>query len=283
MKVYRGGIWEFSQMRSKLTRDLRFVEPMSRQKWQQLDVGESKNHMTHELRDVIFHLEMVSQGNIEEHIPADLPWAEDHFRERVGGEPINPGEAHAYWPYHGASMAATLRGMGEAGAHYDHNYMERLWCRGLTMDPLRDEVATLGPDGEETMVEVSPPFSGYRFDVGDLGSVVELLRNEPTTRQAFVPIWFPEDTGVTQGQRVPCTLGYYFQIDDQGLLHMTYTLRACELYRHFTNDVYLALRLQQWMADQLSTELEEVFCGEFTMQIGNMHLFVGDEEKVSEW
>lgn len=254
----------FSEVKRQLTNDLLKTTPINRTKWQQLNVAYSALHHTHELRDVVVHFDRVTPSidQLVADLNPDVPWAEDHFHERVSGEPMNPGEAHAYWPYHGASIREHLRNMGTAGAHYDHNYMERLWCRKLTMGNLD--------------LEWEPPFTGYRFEVGDLGSVVTLLNEEPTTRQAYVPIWFPEDTGATSGQRVPCTLGYYFQITG-GRLHMTYNLRACELYRHFTNDVYLAIRLQQWMASQLE---EDVALGEFTMNVANMHLFLGDVPKV---
>ena len=31
---------------------------------------------------------------------ADLPWAEDHFQERVFGHPRNPGQEYKNWPYY---------------------------------------------------------------------------------------------------------------------------------------------------------------------------------------
>lgn len=269
----------FYELRKSLTKAMLEAPIYERVKWQQMVVEGSQNHRTHELRDVIVHIECppLTSLDAQRYVQPDLPWAEDHFAERVGGEPINPGNAHAYWPYHGASMQEHLRNMGEKGEHYDHNYMERMWCRGLMMETLDiDRMVENVDTGDQFLEKTNPPFTGYRFNGGDLGSVVELLRKEPTTRQAFLPIWFPEDTGVTAGQRVPCTIGYYFQMTGDRL-HMTYTLRACELYRHFTNDVYLAVRLQQWMANQLG-----VYLGEFTMQVANMHLFVGDEDRVRE-
>ena len=244
--------WLFGEVKQELGQRLLKAPLQHRNKWQQMDVESSDLHATHELANVIISIDQVSPGikALQAAVQPDLPWAEDHFWERVGGHPVNPGAAHAYWPYHGASIQATLRGMGTRGEHYDHNYMERMWCKGI------------------------PGFGGYRFEPGDLGSVVDLLTREPTTRQAFLPIWFPEDTGVQAGQRVPCTLGYHFILRD-GKLHMTYFLRACEWYRHFTNDVYLAIRLQQWVANQVGDEV-----GSFTMHVADMHLFKGDEGRV---
>lgn len=281
MNTYRlTRLEEFGWFYQDLGRHLLATQPEERVKWQQMIVEGSTAHQTHELSNVVLNIPDVSHETVVwrlgELTGADLPWAEDHFQERVGGEPINPGTAHSYWPYHGHSIQEHLRKMGETGQYYDHNYMERMWARGLTFSTLEPMEATfLGPDGEELgSKEIPVPFTGYRFDVGDLGDVVNLLKQEPSTRQAYLPIWFPEDTGVTSAQRVPCTLGYYF-IRKNGKLEMTYFLRACEWYRHFRNDVYLAIRLQQWVAEQVEME-----AGQFTMHVGNMHLFRGDAHRV---
>merc|ERR1711991_932385 len=46
---------------------------------------------------------------------------------------------------------------------------------------------------------------GIRFNIANLNTAVELLSKEPTTRQCYIPIWFPEDlTAASQGERVPC-------------------------------------------------------------------------------
>lgn len=254
MKIYVSE--NFAKIKKELTEDLLCAPVIHRDKWQQLDVAESPLHATHELSNVIIHMRENTpyMTRLQVKIKPDLPWAEDHFKERIGGKPINPGKAHAYWPYHGQSMQATLRGMGERNEHYDHNYMERMWCGSI------------------------PHFTGYRFEPGDLGDVIKLLKEEPNTRQAYLPIWFPEDTGVTEHQRVPCSLGYQFIKGPDDTLNLAYFLRACELYRHFTNDVYLAIRLQQYVAKQVNQ-----YMGSFTMHIVNMHLFVGDESHVKSW
>ena len=251
--IDRPDFQDFIRVKSTLGSILMDTPLERREKWQQLEVGESDNHLTHELSNVVISMDRIPQSLTftQLMIGPDLPWAEDHFQERVGGEPINPGKAHAYWPYHGESINLTLRQMESRGEYYDHNYMERMWCKGLAN------------------------FGGYRFEVGDLGSVIQLLQSEPTTRQAYLPIWFPEDTGVRSGQRVPCTLGYHF-IKTGGRLHLSYFLRACEWYRHFTNDVYLAVRLLQHVS-----KMTEIHPGSYTMHISNLHLFKGDERYVS--
>jgi hypothetical protein len=46
---------------------------------------------------------------------------------------------------------------------------------------------------------------GIRYNYGDLNDVVDLLARSPATRQAVLPVWFPEDTGAVHGERVPCS------------------------------------------------------------------------------
>lgn len=249
-----------------LANDLLETEPFNAGRWQALDVSGSSIHDTYELLNVTFRMDM-PQGPLDARlfILPDLPWAEDHFQERVGGKPINPGKAEAYWPYH--RNAGDLHKRAEQ--KYDHNYMERMWCRQLSY---------LTKTESTYRERVDNWFSGYRFEVGDLGSVVEMLKRDPLTRQAYLPIWFPEDTGATEGQRVPCSLGYHFIIRD-GKLHLQYNLRSVEVYRHFRNDVYMAVRLAQWMVWSLREEMD-LELGNLTMHMVSFHGFVGDSNQI---
>lgn len=253
-----GSLWVsdppgFARMRQELASELLQAPLVHGAKWQQLDVSESDAHATHELRNVTIWLDMPQNvRNAQLVIGPDLPWAEGHFLERVGGKPVNPGDWHDKWPYHGGSVQ-----LHQHGGRYDHNYMERMWAKGIGY------------------------FQGYRFRPGDLGSVLDQLRKDATTRQAYLPIWFPEDTGAQDGQRVPCSLGYHFIVRN-GHLHVQYTLRSCEIYRHFTNDVYMAVRLGQWVREQISTSNPFFRMGQLTMNIVSFHGFVGDTDKIEE-
>ena len=91
---------------------------------------------------------------------------------------------------------------------------------------------------------------GIRYDYGDLDDVLTLLQKYPYTRQATLPIFFPEDTGAVHGGRIPCTLHYHFLLRNDRL-HLWYTIRSCDAVRHFRDDVYMAGRLCQWVIDEL--------------------------------
>lgn len=191
---------------------------------------------------------------------ADLPWAEDHFQERVSGIPSNPGESYKYWPYHRNLDASKYK-----EEKFDHTYQERFWPKKV-----HDKV---------DMKDLSPEFDnmGIRFKYGDLNDVIELLKGNLKTRQAYLPIWFPEDTWAAgSGKRVPCTLGYYFYIE-KGKLCCNYIIRSCDLLRHFRNDVYLTIRLQYHIFQQITKVQKELKLGYLNMYIFNLHLFENDK------
>ena len=182
-------------------------------------------------------------------IQPNLPWAEDHFQERVGGEPLNPGEQYKNWPYYKKDEFRT------EGEQFTHTYMERFWA---------------------------PAKPGIRYAWGNLRDVAVLLQRDPFTRQAYLPVWFPEDTGASHGGRVPCTLGYHFLLRDN-MLHMWYDIRSCDLLRHFQDDIYLACRLLIWMlailavSEDGSTSWAGVVPGWLTMNAHSLHIFEADK------
>lgn len=238
--------------------ELKEQQPVNRHEWQKMDVSTSRPHMLHELTNItLLYTIPGSMEEAQEFIKPDLPWAEEHFQERVKGLPYNPPPSYMYWPHHHGNPDRHTN----AGGRFDHTYPERIWPKlaGNSM-----------PYGSE--------HRGVRFKYGDLNDVLALLADNLWTRQAFLPIWFPEDTGAREGQRVPCTLGYHFQYNvKDDALDMTYMIRSCDLVRHFRNDVYMAVRLQQWVADQLSTPMDEdINYGRLIMYIINLHVMVGD-------
>lgn len=261
------GTWR--AVRRRLAEALWDTEPHQRGTWQKLDVKESPAHQVHELLNVTLWLPMAGTvAGAQCDFQPDLPWAEGHFQERVAGRPVNPGAWHDQWPYHAGRVD-----LHQNGGKYDHNYMERFWARGLVWG------TSYPPEGR------LPAHGGYRFSVGDLGSVVELLVSEPLTRQAYLPVWFPEDTGSQENQRVPCSLGYHFQVTAEGELDVTYHIRSMEAYRHMTNDLYMATRLGQWVAEQVShhTGFDPWTMGQLTVQAANLHVFKGDAHRLEEW
>ena len=219
-------------------------------------------------------------GLYREAIRPNLPWADRHFEEeRVSGEPINPGETWKIWPF-ARSAAAHLRD-GENIPQYDHSYAERYWPKhaGVTPD------GRLCSDGDLP----EQICNGIRFEIGDLNDLVQVLLDDPLTRQAYLPIYFPEDIAAARlGKRVPCTLGYHIirrpGPGDFDLLHIVYPMRSCDFIRHFRDDVYLTVRLLLWVLQRCrQTDLESwehVYPGTFRMHITSLHMFRQDRENL---
>lgn len=209
-------------------------------------------------------------------IEPNLPWADDHFLERVGGEPLNPGVQWANWPW--ASSADKFRDQGA----FNHTYMERFWPKWAA----KTEGGLLSAhDGETHSMRLVPvedqnlPHQGLRHEYGDLADLVLLLANEPLTRQAWIPLFFPEDTGVGDGGRKPCTLGYQFIMRD-GQLSIYYPLRSCDFVRHFRDDIYMAIRLLLWVLDRCReinpSVWNDVTPGYYAMHCTSLHIFKND-------
>lgn len=190
--------------------------------------------------------------HLRELIEPNLPWADVHFAERVCGIPLNPGESYKQWPFYKRDKE-----MRTEGEKFTHTYMERFWPKNAW-------------DAEDR--PANGKHIGIRYEYGDLMDVLNLLENQPMTRQAYLPIWFPEDTGGKHG-RIPCSIGYHFIIRN-GHIHLTYQMRSCDFMRHFRDDIYLACRMLLWVIDILNTRLpEKLKPGMLTMHITSLHLF----------
>lgn len=239
-------------------------------RWQGWDITKKPEMRSRELMSVTT---TVPLKGIEElahwrnDVKPSLPWADDHFLERVCGAPINPGIEWANWPWSKSALAQLT----EDGGQFNHNYMERYWPKyaGQVLIPTRTAEEWNGVGG--TGVNF-----GIRNDYGDLMDLVVKLAEDPTTRQAWLPIFFPEDTG--KSSRMPCTLGYQFIMRD-GKLDVYYPLRSCDFVRHWADDVYLTIRLLLWIiekARELSPIWRNVVPGQFTMHMTSLHVFMND-------
>jgi hypothetical protein len=236
-----------------------------------MDISNKPEMETMELLNHTFSvpIRIHSLEYLQELIHPNLPWADDHFQERVSGYPLNPGYHWQTWPY-GKSAAQFKTDI------FSHSYAERYWPKFA-----RDTPPTITPDLDylTELAELASPLDGIRFAAGDLQDVVNLLKREPMTRQAYLPVWFPEDTGVVHGERVPCSLGYHF-IRRGHHIHIIYYLRSCDFVRHFRDDIYLTARLLFWVLEQLQKDDPEnwknVMPGTLTMHITSLHCFKND-------
>lgn len=244
--------------------------------WQGVPIASKPEMAMHEVLLYSFEVPMygTSLDKYQQDIKPNLPWADIHFeQERVSGEPINPGESWKIWPYgHSASKFLDEKGQ------FNHSYAERYWPR----------YAARSVDGRipfeevkkyEGYINVLTDNPGIRGRLGDLNDVITLLEKDPLTRQAYLPVWFPEDTALPADARKPCTLGYHF-IRRHHKFHIVYYIRSCDFIRHFRDDIYLTARLLLWVLEKLKQRdpktWERVIPGNFVMHITSLHMFRND-------
>jgi thymidylate synthase len=169
-----------------------------------------------------------------------LPWADEHFEERVGGVALNPPPTHTKW------LSKTEEYL-ESDSKFSHSYPERLWSKGL--------------------------HKGIRYEIADLSDAVELLKKDLHTRQCYIPMFFPEDlSAANENKRIPCTLGWHFLVRDNKM-HCQYPMRSCDALRHFHNDLYFANLLVLWMIEQVGVDLEP---GAILFSATSFHCFEND-------
>lgn len=216
---------------------LNYGEPFQSKTWQ----GKENPPLFIELLNVTLRADMAdSIDEAQYQTGANLPWADQHFDERVSGIPYNPPPSHTNWN--------TKTEQYLSGDKFSHTYPERIWSKSLMPN-------------------------GIRFETADLNDLVKVLRKDPTTRQAYLPIYFPEDlTASLNGERVPCTLGWHFILRN-GKLHCHYPIRSCDAVRHFHNDVYFANRLTLWLIEKAGLNAKP---GELFMNITSFHCFEND-------
>ncbi len=270
----------FSLVYRDLCRMMRGAPAVKTERWQGVDATKNPAMATRELLDVLIEVDLDGREDLD-HWRRDagpnLPWADAHMEERVGGSPLNPGAEWRNWPW-----AASADKFRESDL-FNHTYMERLWPKYPRRGDGGDYSKFPHKGGELRKiprVSGSPMrgISGQSY--GDLQDLVELLVKEPHTRQAYFGMWHPDDNGVGDGGRKPCSLGWHFMVRDSKI-GVRYFMRSVDLRRHFRDDVYLAVRLLLWVLDRCRERGDREFWrsvtpGPFAMWMTSLHVFAND-------
>ena len=103
--------------------------------------------------------------------------------------------------------------------------------------------------------------------LGQIGSVILELRDNPDSRQCIIHIHAVKDTSVMQVSRVPCSM-YYQLMVRRGKLDIIYNMRSSDFDTHFCNDIWLACELRDYIAREVGIEP-----GIFHMNIGSLHRY----------
>jgi hypothetical protein len=99
----------FAAACEQLSHRLRFKSKLVHSaRWQGSDIASRPEMATHELTHTAFCVPLPHEDRdlYAADIRPNMPWAEDHFRERICGQPINPGAEWENWPYN--KSAATF-------------------------------------------------------------------------------------------------------------------------------------------------------------------------------
>lgn len=261
-------MYHFNRLCERYRDALLESKPVDAGSWHSIPTNGNPMLVTMELPFTSFTMS-VPQGvpTLQEYVKPNLPWAEDHFLERVSGVPLNPAPSHAWWPW-------AHKQHQDSEEKFSHTYPERFWPKQAGDDDghthrYADEICYIN--------------HGIRYGWGDLADVVHQLINNPYTRQAVLPVFFPEDTGGSDrtSARIPCSLTYNFLYRD-GHLHCHYTMRSCDFVRHFRDDVYMAARLMQWVCGQMVKGGRTAIPGTLHTSITSLHAMEGDRWKMTE-
>lgn len=147
-------------------------------------------------------------------------------------------------------------------------FEERISCE--RMNP--GEAYKLRPIWEEFIHDGKFSYS-YPERINDqIERVVACLDHTPSSRNAIVSFWDPEIDKKRIGgkMRVPCSMYYQFLIRN-GKVNLIYNIRSNDLMQHWCWDVYLAIKIQEYVAEKLDLPI-----GWFIQQVGSLHAYKKD-------
>jgi len=103
-------------------------------------------------------------------------------------------------------------------------------------------------------------------------SAIKELKRNPDSRQAIISVWDPQIDPPNLGgkRRVPCSI-YYQILVRNGQVDIIYNQRSADVVTHFGNDVYLAWRLMDHIAEEI-----EYKPGFLYHNIGSLHAYKRD-------
>ena len=206
---------------------------------QDKNIEGNPDYATKELQNYCY---TILNANSEDVKPFSIqPWADAEFEERIH-DPYD----HIYELYNFINPGEAYKLRDEVWNEYMHNgrfaytYNERLWRNSQLL------------------------------------KVINRLKEDNDSRQLWINIWdCNEDVDKLGGiSRVPCSLGYALQFRD-GKLNMHYVMRSCDFGTHFCNDVYLGIKLLEWIAEQCNMQV-----GNFTHTMFSLHIYQKDIQGV---
>lgn len=97
-------------------------------------------------------------------------------------------------------------------------------------------------------------------------TILELIRSDPDTNRAVLPIFRANEVGDGQHPDVSCTIAFQL-LQRDGVLHGVCYMRAKDAFRGLTSDVFSFSFIQELAARLLGLQL-----GTYTQHVGSMHI-----------
>ena len=154
-------------------------------------------------------------------------WADAEFAERVSGKPVNPGEAY--------KLNRKMWDEFLVNGKFDYTYSERF----SDITSYKNRTTTR------------------------LEAVISLLKDDNDTRKAVLPI-FGSGSGhydydyYDGTARIPCSMYYdlLIRLNAKGekQLNLVYHQRSSDFVGHFGDDVYLAWRMMEYIAEHVGVK-----------------------------
>jgi thymidylate synthase len=165
-----------------------------------------------------------------------LAYCQLELQDRLAGVAKNPGEAHK-------SRYSLWEEFLEDQQKFSYTYSERI----SDPDLIKDQIT----------------------------NVINELKTSPDSRQAIVQIfnYLYDHKNIGGKHRLPCTMHYQFLVRNKKL-HGIYVMRSNDLLTHYVVDIWLACKIQMYIAEQLS-----VAVGSFTYFGGSLHAYAKDFPK----
>lgn len=239
MRIYMNWEEAYEEVKRDLAEMGILVKPKT---MQDKNVEGNSDYETKELQNYCYTLLNAKSSEITGVVQ---PWADAEFEERIFAPSISYFE-NGVRKYHTINPGEAWKLREDIWAEYMHDgkmaytYNERIW------------------QNEQ------------------LEKIITRLKQDHDSRQLWLSIWDPNiDTDKLGGvSRVPCSLGYNFQFRD-GKLNMHYVMRSCDFNTHFINDVYLAIKLLEYVAKEVGMEV-----GSFTHTMFSLHVYKKDVSDV---
>lgn len=153
--------------------------------------------------------------------------------------------------------------------NWSKSYAEREWAWYLSGDRSVSKLKQYAPiwDKMHNGDNIVNSNYGYQWNRnGQLDNVIEILRSNPLSRQAFITIHDGKEHSEHEYD-TPCTLSIGFIIEE-GLLCMNVLMRSNDLWYGFCNDQYCFSKLMIHIAKELKLDL-----GWYYHYATDMHLY----------